>query len=143
HVVRHDLVSASQEKWRAFLSGAGNITWAPNAKSFVLAGKEAMVSEEALANDPAADRDCAVVVYNAQHLEVVHRLPAMSGEAKLAAISLGQKRIAVAESDRTIRIWDLSSGDLLHTITAEGVVVKDITYSPDGRFLLAAVGDDL
>src|SRR5690606_23289066 len=24
HVVRHDLVSASQEKWRAFLSGAGN-----------------------------------------------------------------------------------------------------------------------
>jgi WD40 repeat protein len=101
------------------------------------------VEDEAKGNGAATNPDWAVFAYEARSMLPLHRIQAFSGEATCAAISPDGGQLVVVESDHTIRFWELPSGRLLHTVPDEGVVVKDIVYSPDGRFLLAAVGDDL
>jgi WD40 repeat protein len=91
----------------------------------------------------ASDPNCAVLVYDVRTMRIEHRIQAISGEATCAAISPEGEQLAVVEPDHAIRLWELPSCRLIHTVPDAGVVVKDVVYSPDGRFLLAAVGDDL
>jgi WD40 repeat protein len=143
NVVRHDLARRTHKKWRVFHWVAGRVAWAQNAQRFALSGKEVLAGDVTLAEDVGVDQDCAVVVCDAQTMRIEHRIQAYSGEATCAAISPDGGHLAVAETDHTIRIWELPSRRLLHTVPGESVPVLDIVYSPDGRFLLAAVGDDL
>jgi WD40 repeat protein len=48
-------------------------------------------------------------------------------------------RIAASCSDRLIRLWDATTGHLLHRISAEAV--EAIAFSADGRYLLAGKED--
>lgn len=143
HVVRHDLVRATHKEWGVFDLWAGRIAWAQNAERFALSGKKVVARDDALGDGIGANQNCAVVVYDASTLRIEQRIRAFSGEATCAAIAPDGKHLAVAEADHTIRIWELPSGRLLHTVPDEGLAVWDITYSPDGRFLMGAVGDDL
>lgn len=142
HVVCHDLVRARQKRWQVFRWGAGTVAFGPKAQSFVFSGKDAVASNVKVGDGIAADQDFAVIAYNVQSLQVEHRIRALSGEAVLAAVSPDGRQIAVAEFDHTIRLWDLSSGQLIQTVPSDAVAVRDLVYSPDGRMLLAAIGDD-
>lgn len=53
------------------------------------------------------------------------------------------QHLVTAGQDGTARLWDASSGDLLHVIMAsEGTdYVNDAVFSPDGQHLLTASGD--
>ncbi|HWN67471.1 MAG TPA: WD40 repeat domain-containing protein, partial [Haliangium sp.] len=50
-------------------------------------------------------------------------------------------RIATASSDKTARIWDATSGALLHTLEGFGADVWRVRFSPDGQRLLTASWD--
>ena len=51
------------------------------------------------------------------------------------------KRIATASQDKTAKIWDATTGQLLLTLTGHTDSVNNISYSPDGK-LIATASDD-
>ena len=55
--------------------------------------------------------------------------------------SLDGRNLAVARNDGKIRVWDSSSGQLLHTLEAHKGPAWQVAFSPDGR-TLASGGSD-
>jgi hypothetical protein len=50
-------------------------------------------------------------------------------------------RLASASQDRTIRIWDLATGRLIHTLEGHTDKVAAVCFSPDGRLLFSGGHD--
>jgi WD40 repeat protein len=50
--------------------------------------------------------------------------------------------IASASGDKTIRLWKVKSGELLHTLEGHKGILNGVTFSPDGT-LIASGSDDM
>jgi WD40 repeat protein len=61
----------------------------------------------------------------------------------LLALALSQdgKKLATAGCDRIVRVWDLPSGKLEHSIENHADWVLGLAFSPDGKYLLSASRD--
>jgi len=46
-------------------------------------------------------------------------------------------RIASGSSDKTIRLWDASTGEELHTLNGHTSIVRSVSFSSDGMRLLS------
>ncbi|MEH2238130.1 nSTAND1 domain-containing NTPase, partial [Nostoc sp.] len=57
------------------------------------------------------------------------------------AYSPNGQQLASASVDKTIKIWDVSSGQLLKTLTGHSDRVISVAYSPNGQQLASASGD--
>ncbi|MFN8375063.1 MAG: protein kinase [Anaerolineae bacterium] len=57
------------------------------------------------------------------------------------AINPAGTRALTASDDRTLILWDLSSGAALRTLTGHTNQVKDVAFSADGRFALSGSRD--
>ena len=84
-----------------------------------------------------------LVVYNTKEHLVEHRLPAYANFSNKAALSPDGTQLVAVDSRNIIRFWELPSERLLNTVAPSQDRIWDLAYSPDGRFLLLAVGDDL
>ncbi len=60
---------------------------------------------------------------------------------KSVALNPDGKTLASGSCDRTIKIWDLSSGQLLRTLIGHSYSVKSIALSPDGKTLASGSCD--
>jgi WD40 repeat protein len=58
-----------------------------------------------------------------------------------AVLSPDEKLLASSSRDLTARIWDVATGQALHTLGGFRCAVKAVAFSPDGR-LVAASGND-
>jgi len=58
-----------------------------------------------------------------------------------AAYSPNGVRIATASADKTARIWDATSGELITTLEGHGKSVGALAYSPDGARIATASSD--
>lgn len=66
--------------------------------------------------------------------KLFHRLTGHQGFIEQAHFSPDGRQIASASWDRTIRIWDSSTGSLLTTFPHSDAVTS-VQYSPDGKRL--------
>ena len=64
-------------------------------------------------------------------------------DRELSAIAMSQdgRWLASGSHDRTIKLWSLPSGDLVHRWTGHKNSITDVAFSPDGRFVAAASAD--
>ncbi len=53
------------------------------------------------------------------------------------------RRLITASRDRTARIWDASTGTLLHTLAGSTQKVTSATFNPDGSCVLTKNGEAL
>jgi CHAT domain/WD domain, G-beta repeat len=60
---------------------------------------------------------------------------------KLVAFSPDGRRLATSTFDGTTWIWEISSGELLHTLIHDRSGVEAVAFSPDGRWLAAGSFD--
>ena len=60
---------------------------------------------------------------------------------KFAQFSPDSKRIVSASKDRTARIWEVSTGKLLHVLEGHTSEVNCAQFSPDGRRIVTASGN--
>jgi len=63
------------------------------------------------------------------------------GDIEELRFSPNGKQLAGACSDKTIRIWDASTGSPLQTLTGHSAVVASVAFSPDGKQMVSGSWD--
>jgi type 1 glutamine amidotransferase len=58
-----------------------------------------------------------------------------------AAVSIDGAQVAAASSDKTIKVWDAKTGELLTTLEGHTSPARALAFSPNGR-IIASGGDD-
>jgi WD40 repeat protein len=61
---------------------------------------------------------------------------------KSIAFSPNGQYLATGSGDRTIKIWDIETGQILQTLTGHLNRVLSVSYSPDGKLLISGSGDE-
>nr|WP_322684703.1 ribosome assembly protein 4 [Nostoc sp. DedQUE07]MDZ8130659.1 ribosome assembly protein 4 [Nostoc sp. DedQUE07] len=72
----------------------------------------------------------------------VNTLEGHSDEVNSVAYSPNGQQLASASTDKTIKIWDASSGQLLKTLTGHSNSVTSVAFSPNGQQLASASFDN-
>ena len=88
-------------------------------------------------------RDSTIRIWNPLTGELLHNIPQAVGDF---AFSPDGNRLVgsyyISESDRGIKIWNTANGSEIRTI-ALTTSINSVSYSPDGRQILAATGDGI
>jgi WD40 repeat protein len=58
------------------------------------------------------------------------------------AVTPDGKQAVSASADNTLRIWDLNTGDVLHTLQGHSEAVDSVAITPDGLRAISASRDD-
>jgi eukaryotic-like serine/threonine-protein kinase len=97
--------------------------------------------DELLAQCPARLRNWEWHYLNRQRHGVRRVLSAHAARITALAFSNDGRRLASSDWVKTVRIWDVPSGQLLQTLTMDANKVAAVVFSPDGR-RVAAVCED-
>src|SRR5262249_41355375 len=60
------------------------------------------------------------------------------GAVRNLAMNREGKTVATAGFDGAVRLWDVTTGNDLATLTSRGAVIHSVSFSPDGATLAAA-----
>jgi WD40 repeat protein len=77
----------------------------------------------------------AISVGTADQVELLSTLGGHNGYVTSLAISGDGTLIASASMDHTIKVWDISSGEVMHAFEIGDACLNNIAFSPDGRLL--------
>jgi WD40 repeat protein len=79
-----------------------------------------------------------ISVDTVDQVEPLRTLSGHGDRVKALAFSGDGAHIASSSRDRTIRLWDLQSGQAVHTFSTSKVNLNGIAFSPDGSLLASA-----
>ncbi|HAX80764.1 MAG TPA: molecular chaperone DnaJ, partial [Cyanobacteria bacterium UBA11372] len=74
-------------------------------------------------------------------MRCVNTIPGHANWVFSVAISPHGQILASGSRDRTIKIWHLKTGQLLHTLIGDTKWVRCLAFTPDGKTLVSG-GDD-
>ena len=57
------------------------------------------------------------------------------------AISADGRLVAAGSTDASVRVWDVTTGDLLYTLTGHGGDVEGVAFNPNGTLLVSSGSD--
>ena len=80
----------------------------------------------------------AITVDTADQVELLSTLSGHSDKVYTVAFSGDGSHLASVSPDRTIRLWDVASGQEVHAFGISEVGMNDIALSPDGRLLASS-----
>jgi uncharacterized protein YjiK len=69
---------------------------------------------------------------------LLHTLQSHTDEVQSVSFSPDGRTLASGSNDRTLKLWDVASGQLLRTLQSHGNWVFVVAFSPDGRTLASA-----
>lgn len=72
---------------------------------------------------------------------LLYTLSGHSGEVNSVAISPDGQTLASGSEDKTIKLWNLRTGELKTTLTGHSDGVKSVAFSPDGKTLASGSAD--
>ena len=108
----------------------------PSGKTLVTAGRDSTVRlwdvEKILTSDSTADI----------FLDDVCRV--LSGHASWiwsVTVSPDGKWAASGSEDRTVRIWEIATGEVRHVLEGHALWIFNVAFAPDGRILASGSGD--
>ncbi|MCU0567407.1 MAG: serine/threonine protein kinase [Oculatellaceae cyanobacterium Prado106] len=120
-----DRPQQAQPIWAALIS--------PDQRQLISGGED---------RDPFNDQFFPVKVWNLSTGEVPNTFNE-GHTAPIHALSLSPdgRILASGSLDKTVKLWDLTTGKLLHTLTGHQAPVTSVALSQDGRTLVSGSGD--
>jgi WD40 repeat protein len=117
------------------------VAFTPDGRSIVLAGRDSWVRVLRPLVAPGQD-DRIVALTDPARVRWNERvLAGHIDRIRDVAVSSDGGRIASASGDRTVRVWDASTGQNLFTLSGHGSFVEAVAFGPKGQ-QLASVGRD-
>jgi WD40 repeat protein len=108
------------------LQGGGEPALSPDGRLLVCLGEDGYLHTW----DLAAGGPVATLLASGNH-------PVFSPDGKLVAATLGWSSRGYPES---IRVWDATSGTIVNALGGPDSEITDLSFSPDGRRIIAAAG---
>src|SRR5262249_60054107 len=68
---------------------------------------------------------------------------AIDGKASVSCVAFnpGGHIAATGSADRTVRIWNVTSGELIRTLPGHDSTVSSVAFSPDGKLIASGSWD--
>lgn len=134
HVVDEDDAYSWRDPWYSMIQ---SIAFSPDGKTVAAGGGDGNLSGRL--------RHGLAALYDAQDGKFIHELKGHLRRVNAVAFSPDGKTLATVTigPDRTIRLFDVATGELKHQFEAEPDVIRgydltSVTYSPDGKILAVA-----
>src|SRR5262245_33029598 len=96
----------------------------------------------------SGDKNGVILIREAGSDRILHTLPhkndpqaGHTAAIKHLAFDAAGKRLASAGADKSVRIWDVATGQLLRLYTGHSDEVKAVTFSPDGTIVASGSAD--
>lgn len=84
----------------------------------------------------------AIIQYNIQGNEI-RRFEGHTNDVNALAVTLDRKYLISASADKTVRIWNLQTGDLEHTFTDHTWEIKGLMVDPYSKYIVSCGIDGL
>jgi WD40 repeat protein len=153
--INHQIVCASYSPDGSFIITAGSdsslIIWNADRKTIyrTITGLRARPNDALITGDNkyalSGGKDNIVTLWDLTAIppKIVRTFEGHNGAIKSIDISRDGRMVATGSTDRTVRVWDFQSANLVYELQGHSKDVNCVTFSPDGKTLASGGADGI